>query len=43
MKASHGKGPMNGVGGTIKNLVFQEVNEEPKIPETLQIRKLKRS
>ena len=43
MKASHGKGPMNGVGGTIKNQVFQEVNEAPKIPETLEIRKVKRS
>ena len=84
MEVYHGKGPMNGVGGTIKNQVFQEVtssrltvstpkefsdaaqklvpsitsvylplskileepddiNEAPKIPETLQIRKVKRS
>ena len=83
MEAHHGKGPMDSVGGTIKNQVFQEVksgiltvstpkefsdaaqqlvpcitsvylplskileepddiNEAPKIPETLQIHKIKR-
>ena len=83
-EAHHGKGPMDGVGGIIKNQVFQEVksgrltvstpkefsdatqklvpsitsvylplskileepddiNEAPKIPETLQIHKVKRS